>query len=148
MATLAEPLIANGIVVARRGQTVMGRVVETTKSGRVKGTARMALEVVEIGLVDGQIMPVRTQFVESVSGTSKGRDAEAVLTTTGAGAAVGAVAAGGAGAGLGAIAGAGASMIGVLVTRGRSVEIYPEDLLTFRTPAPVAIPTEKAAHAC
>jgi hypothetical protein len=146
-ATLTQPLIANGMVIARRGQTVFGRVAETSKGGRIKGTSRLGIEIIEISLVDGQNIPVRTQLVESTAGSSKGRDASAVATTTGVGAAIGAAAAGGSGAGLGAIAGAGASLIGVLASKGRATEIYPEDLVNFRTLAPVQIETEQAAHA-
>jgi len=69
-ATLAEPIIANGIVVARRGQTVAPRVAETSKGGRIKGTSRLGIEIVELSLVDGQNIPVRTQLVESRAGTS------------------------------------------------------------------------------
>lgn len=145
--TLTQPLIANGMVVARRGQTVLGRVTETSKGGRVKGTSRLGIEIIEVSLVDGQNMPVRTQVVESTAGTSKGRDATAVGTTTGVGAAIGAAAAGGAGAGLGAIAGAGASLIGVFATKGRATELYPEDQVSFRTLAPVQVDTAQAAHA-
>src|SRR4051812_4280373 len=35
-ATLAQPLVANGRVIARRGQTVAGVVVEARKAGNVK----------------------------------------------------------------------------------------------------------------
>lgn len=146
-ATLAEPLIADGMVVARRGQTVMGRVVSTTKAGRIKGTSQLAIEVVELGLVDGQNVPVRTQFVETVGGPSKGRDAQAIGATTALGTVIGGAAGGGSGAGIGALAGAGASAIGVLITRGRSVEIHPEELVKFRTVAPLEIDTQRAAHA-
>lgn len=146
-ATLAQPLIANGMVIARRGQTVLGRVSETSKGGRVKGTSRLGIEIIELSLVDGQNVPVRTQLVESTAGRSNGRDATAVATTTGVGALIGAAAAGGTGAGLGAIAGAGAAAIGVLATKGRPTEIYPEDLVNFRTLAPIQVNTEQAAHA-
>jgi len=57
--TLAQPVVADGMVVARRGQTVAGRVAESIKGGRVKGTSRLAVELTEIGLVDGRQMPVR-----------------------------------------------------------------------------------------
>lgn len=146
-ATLAEPIIANGMVVARRGQTLAGRVAETSKGGRIKGTSRLGIEIVELSLVDGQNIPIRTQLVESSAGTSRGRDATAVATTTGVGAAIGAAAAGASGAGLGALAGAGASLIGVFSTKGRATEIYPEDLVTFRTLSPVEVRTDQAAHA-
>lgn len=146
-ATLSQPLIANGIVVARRGQTVAGRVAEANKGGRVKGTSRLGIEIVELSLVDGSQMPVRTQLMSSTAGTSRGRDAAAVATTTGVGAAIGAAASGGSGAGLGAVAGLGAAAIGVLASRGRATELYPEDLVTFRTVTAITISTQQAEHA-
>jgi hypothetical protein len=146
-ATLVEPLVADGFIVARRGQTISGRVAEAVKAGRVKGTSRLALEITEIGLVDGRPLPVRTQLMEYAGGTSVGRDATAVGATTGVGAAIGGAAAGGMGAGIGAAAGAAASTIGVLVTRGRETVVYPEAAVRFRTLAPITISTERSGHA-
>lgn len=146
-ATLSQPLIANGMVVARRGQTVMGRVSEVTKGGRIKGRSSIGIEIVELSLVDGQQVPVRTQLIETTAGSSRGRDAGAIGMTTGAGAAIGAAAAGGAGAGLGALAGAGAAAIGVLATKGRVTEIYPEDKISFRSLEAISIDTQRAEHA-
>jgi hypothetical protein len=48
---------------------------------------------------------------------------------------------------MGALAGAVASGIGVLATRGRATEIYPETVVTFRTLAPITVSTERAPHA-
>lgn len=146
-ATLAQPVVADGFIVARRGQTVAGRVAEAVKAGRAKGTSRLAIELTELGLADGQQMPVTTHLSEYTGGTSKGRDATALATTAGAGAAIGAAAAGGPGAGAGAAAGAAASVIGVLLTRGRATVVYPEATLTFRITAPLTINTERATHA-
>jgi hypothetical protein len=146
-ATLAQPLVANGLVVARRGQILSGRVTDAVKAGRVKGTSRLALELTDVTLADGENVPVHTQLVQYSGGTSKGRDAAAIGTTTGVGAAVGAAAAGGVGAGIGAGAGAAASTIGVLLTRGRPTEVYPESLLTFRTTEPITISTDRSAVA-
>ena len=145
--TLAQPLVANGVVVARRGQIIAGRVAEAVKAGRVKGTSRLALELTDVTLADGQNMPVRTQLVQYSGGTSRGRDATTIGTTTGIGAAVGAAADGGFGAGVGAAAGAAASTIGVLLTRGRPTEVYPESILTFRTTEPLTISTDRAPQA-
>ena len=146
-ATLSQPLTADGYVVARRGQTIVGRVAQSSKGGRVKGTSSLGLEITEISLVDGRQMPVRTQLIERTGGTSQGRDVAAVASTAGVGAAIGAVAAGGFGAGLGAIAGAGAATIGVLSTHGRATEVYPEMALTFRSLEPLTISTERTAMA-
>ncbi len=145
-ATLAQPVVANGLVVASRGQTVGGRVVEAQKAGRAKGTSRLAVELSELSLVDGRQVPIRTRLMEYQAGTSVGRDAGAVATTTGVGAAIGAAADGGFGAGMGAIAGAAAGMIGVLSTRGKPTVIYPEAQLTFRLEAPLTISTESSAQ--
>lgn len=145
--TLAQPLVANGFVVARRGQILAGRVAEAVKAGKVKGTSRLALELTEVTLVDGENMPVHTQLFQYSGGTSKGRDAQAIGTATGVGAAVGAAADGGFGAGVGAAAGAAASTIGVLLTRGPATEVYPEALLTFRITEPLTISTDRAAMA-
>jgi len=146
-ATLSQPLIARGYVIALRGQTIGGRIVDAQKAGRVKGTSRLGLELTDLSLVDGQQMPVRTELIQYTGGTSAGRDATAVAATTGIGAAVGAAANGGFGSGVGALAGAAASTIGVLVTRGRTTVVYPEATLTFRTTGPITISTDGAQQA-
>jgi hypothetical protein len=144
-ATLAQPVVADGLVVAGRGQTVGGRVVEAEKAGRAKGTSRLGVALTELSLVDGRQVPIKTSLMEYQAGKSVGRDAGAVATTTGVGAAIGAAADGGFGAGMGAIAGAAAGMIGVLSTRGRPTVIYPEAQLTFRLEQPLTISTETSA---
>jgi len=141
---LEQPIVDNGWVVARRGQILGGRVAEAVKAGRLKGTSRLALELTDLTLADGQNIPVHTQLVQYAAGPSKGRDAEAIGAATGIGAAVGAAADGGFGAGVGAAAGAAASTVGVLLTRGRPTEVYPEALLTFRTQEPITIATDRA----
>ena len=147
MATLSQPVIVNGFVVARRGQIISGRVAEAQKAGRISGTSKLGVEITELSLADGQQLPIRTQLAEYAGGTSVGRDLGAVGTTTGVGAMIGAAAGGGFGAGMGAIAGAGASMIGVLATRGRSTEIYPETMLTFRLMEPLMVATDRSGDA-
>lgn len=146
-ATLAQPLVIEGIVVAQRGQTVGGRVTDAEKAGRVKGVSRLALTLTDLSLVDGHVMPIQTTLTNLKGPTSNGRDAAAIAGTTAFGAAVGAAAAWGTGAAIGAGAGLVASTVGVLVTRGRPTVIYPESLLTFRLSAPVVISTDRAPQA-
>ncbi len=146
-ASLVQPLVADGIVVARRGQMVGGVVSEAVKAGRGKGVSRLRLELTDLSLVDGHQIPVKTQLVERRGDTSVGRDAAAIGTTTGVGAAIGAAADGGFGAGMGAMAGLAASTVGVLVTRGKPTVVYPEMALTFRLDAPVTISTVSAPDA-
>ncbi|MGA2325354.1 MAG: hypothetical protein ABSH05_03625 [Bryobacteraceae bacterium] len=146
-ATLVQPLVANGRVVARRGQTVAGVVAQAEKAGRAKGTSSLGLQLTELGLADGRQIQVKTRLMERRGDTSVGRDAAAIGTTTGVGAAIGAAADGGFGAGMGAIAGAAASTIGVLLTRGKPTVVYPEDMLTFRLEAPLTISTDSSPDA-
>ncbi len=146
-AVLDQPLVAQGWVVARRGQTVIGRVAVAQKAGRVQGVSQLAVELSEVMIVDGRQIPVQSELVQSSAGTSKARDAAGVGTTTGFGAAIGAAAAGGEGAAIGAAAGAVAGIAGVLSTRGRATELYPETPLTFRLQNPVTIDTAQAQHA-
>jgi hypothetical protein len=143
-ATLARPVVVDGVVVAERGQSLSGRVVEAQKAGRVQGVSQLAVQLTDLSLVDGQRLPIQTQLVSRSGPTSEGRDASAIASTTIAGAAIGAAADWGRGAAIGAGVGAAAGIVGVLLTRGRETVIFPESLLTFRIEAPVTISTERA----
>lgn len=146
-ATLSQPLIAQGYVVARHGQTIGGRVSVSEKGGVVKGVSHLGLELTDVTLVDGQQAPLHTELMQYSAGSSVGRDTAAVGVTTGTGAAIGAAVNGGVGAGVGAGIGLVASTIGVLSTRGRSTVVYPEDTITFRLANPVTINTDAARFA-
>ncbi len=146
-ATLAQPLIVDGVVVARQGSTVMGRITEAKKAGRVEGVSRLGVQLTSLSLVDGQQVSIQSQVIDHKGDTSVGSDAAAIGATTGLGAAIGAAANGGQGAAIGAGAGAVASTLGVLLTRGRPTEIYPEAMLTFRLESPLAISTTQTATA-
>jgi hypothetical protein len=139
--TLAQPLVVDGLVVARRGQTVIGTVENAEKAGRVKGVSKLGLQLAQLTLVDGQLINVKTTLINATGGTSNGRDALAIAGTTGIGAGIGAAAAGGPGAAIGAGAGFVASVAGVLLTRGRPTIIPPESLLTFRLETPITVST-------
>jgi hypothetical protein len=145
-AELHHPLVVDGWVVARPGQTVVGRISGARKAGRVKGTAKLVLELEGIVLVDGHQASVETELVENSGPTSHGRDLATVAITTGIGAAIGSVC-GAKGAAIGATVGAGAGVAGVLLTRGEKVEIGPEKLLTFRLLSPLPVSTEGSQHA-
>jgi len=99
-------------------------------------------------LVDGQQIPINTQFISRRGGTTPGgQQVGTVAATTGVGAIIGAAAGWGTGAAIGAGAGAAAGLIGVLVTRNHASVIYPEQILTFRLEAPVTISTEHGQQA-
>ena len=150
-ASLVNPLVVNGIIVADRGQTIQGRVSEAQKAGRVSGTSRLGVELTDLSLVDGDQVPLHTSLVNRNGRTSEGRDAVGIGAATGIGAIIGAGAAGrhevGEGAAIGAGAGAAAGIIGVLLTRGKPTYISPEQVLTFRVENPIVISTDRAPQA-
>jgi hypothetical protein len=131
-ATLDQPIVVNGWVVARRGDTVVGSVTAAQKAGRVKGVSHLGLELNDLTVVDGQQLPIETELWKGSAGTSHGNDAGAIATTTGVGTIIGAAADGGEGAGIGAGAGAAAGIAAVLLTRGKPTELGPEARLSFR----------------
>jgi hypothetical protein len=144
IATLAQPIVVDGWVVMRRNQNIIGHVTDAKRAGRVKGVSKLQLDLSQLTLVDGQLLPVQTTLLNASAGTSNGRDAAAIGLTTGTGAAIGAAAAGGPGAAIGAGAGFVASVAGVLLTRGKPTIIPPEDVLTFRLENPVTISTVRS----
>jgi len=146
-AVLQQPLVANGYVVAQRGQNVLGRVTVSEKAGRVAGTSKLGLELVELTVADGQQAPIKTELVEQKGNTAVGRDAGAMAGTTALGAAIGAGVNGGVGAGVGAAGGFVVGLAGVLLTRGPDTTVYPETMLVFRLTAPVTINTSRSATA-
>ena len=85
-AELQQPLVVDGWVVARRGQTVLGRVVVAQKAGRVKGVSQLGVELTHLVLVDGHQVPIRTQWMQTSGGTAHREEATAVGTAGGIGA--------------------------------------------------------------
>jgi hypothetical protein len=146
-ASLAQPIVVDGVVVAQRGQPVMGRVAEAAKAGRVSGTSRLGLQLIGLTLADGTQANMQSQLVTRNGQTSVGRDAGAVATTTAVGAGVGAAADWGRGAAIGAGAGAVVGIVGVLLTRGHPTVVYPETVLTFRVDSPVNVDLTRAPQA-
>lgn len=146
-ATLSRPLVAKGLIVARRGETLGGQVMEAKKAGRVKGVSQLHIALNSLTLADGRQVPIQTELTNITGPTSKARDAGAIVATTATGAAIGAAAAWGPGAAIGGGAGLIAGAVGVLVTRGRPTVIYPESQLTFRLSQPVTFSTDRDPQA-
>jgi hypothetical protein len=146
-ATLMQPLVVDGVVVAQRGETVMGRVAEAQKA-KSGHDSRLGLELTGLTLADGTQATVHSQLVARQGATTPaGQEVGAVAGTTAVGATVGAAAAWGTGAAVGAGAGAAAGIVGVLVTHNHPTVVYPETALTFRIETPVTIDTTRAPQA-
>jgi hypothetical protein len=142
-ATLDQPLEVDGFVIAERGARVEGKIVEAEEAGRVKGLARMTLELTAITTSDGQKVPIRTARFEKIGPESKRQDAEKVGIGAVLGTIIGAAAGGGKGAGIGAAAGGAAGAGTVAATRGKPAELPTETRITFRTDQPVTITEQR-----
>ncbi len=141
-ATLDQPVIVEGLVIAERGSTIEGRIVE---SGKTNGVSRLQLELVRFTSSDGQTVGIRTASFEQEGkggGSSKTDAARKVGIGAAAGAVLGGIIGGGKGAGIGAATGGAAGGGVVLATRGKAVEVPAETRMTFRLTDPVEI-TEK-----
>jgi hypothetical protein len=146
-AVLDQPLVVNGWVVARRGQTIIGKVKDVKKAGRIKGTSELGVELTDITIVDGRQLPILTELWKGSGGTSHGQDAATIGTTTGLGALIGSAADWGRGAAIGAGAGAAVGIGAVLLTRCRPTIVEPETELSFRLVDPVKIDTTQSQQA-
>lgn len=136
-ATLMQPVIVDGRVLAQRGQIVGGTVAEAQKAGHGKKDSRLALDLNQLTLADGRQVRVQSRLIEfHAPPAMRGREAAAVGTTVATGALVGGAVGGGSGAGIGAAGGVVASTVGILLTRGKPTVVYPESQLTFRLEAP------------
>lgn len=146
-AVLDQPVVVQGWVVARRGQSVIGRVDVAQKANDGNGISRLGFEITELSLVDGEQVPVSTEMQQAAPSpaaqTPPGRNAATVATTTVLGTIVGAAIGRGEGAAIGAGLGATAGLATVLYTRGRPTAVAPETLLSFRLQSPLAISTQR-----
>lgn len=141
-ATLSEPIVIDGLVIAERGARVSGKVVDADRAGRVKGVAALQLALTEVTTADNQRVPIVTDaFLKKGPDTTKS-DVAKVGIAAGIGAAIGAIAGGGKGAAIGAGAGGAAGTGGVLATRGKPAILPAETLVRFRVTQAVTI-TEK-----
>ena len=138
-AALDEEIMLDGLLVARKGAHVEGRVLESQRAGRVKGVSMLSLELVRLSTADGQTIEVVTSRAKQQGPRSQKSDAKKVGLGAAIGAAIGAIAGGGKGAAIGAGAGAGAGAGTVLTTRGKPVKLPSETRLEFQLMDPVQV---------
>jgi hypothetical protein len=122
VAELAEDVLEDGDVLLPRGSEVIGHVVTSVRSGRVKGRARLVVSFDRIR-VDGRTFDVDATGFDVTAESSKGKDAKIAGGAAAAGAIIGAIADGGSGALKGGAIGGAAGGAAVLATRGKEVEL-------------------------
>jgi len=142
-ATLDQPLVVDGFVIAERGARIDGRVVQSEQAGRVKGVARLVLELNTISTSDGQKVTLHTESFEKLGPESKKEDAAKIGAGAVLGTIIGAVAGGGKGAAIGAGAGGAAGAGTVAATRGKPAELPVETRISFKLDQPVSITEQR-----
>jgi hypothetical protein len=142
LATLTDPLVIDGWIIAIRGARLEGRVVDSAQAGRVRGVSYLRISVIRLATADGQNIRISTEPYVRNGPTSTGTDAAKIGGGAALGAIIGAIAGGGKGAAIGAGAGGAAGAGDVLLTRGKPAEIPVETRVSFKVQDSVVI-TEK-----
>jgi hypothetical protein len=138
-ATLDSNLEANGIVVARKGATVHGKVTKSSNARRLTGKSELQLELTNI-VINGAAQPISTSGFQQKGKSEGAQTAKKTLGGAGLGAAIGAIAGdAGKGAAIGATAGLGMA----LVKKGEPIRVPSETLLEFSLKQPATLPVSK-----
>jgi hypothetical protein len=132
-------------VVDRSGRVIVPRGADAELIVRSTSDKNLSLDLDSV-TVNGRRYVVSTSN-ESVTGNGSDKDGVGKNKRTGkfvgggalAGTIIGAIAGGGKGAAIGAIAGAGAGAAGQTITKGGSVRVPAETLVTFRLDRPLTI---------
>jgi len=134
-ASLDEPIVVNGAVIADRGSDAAVKVVRVQQSGKISGNEEVQLVLAGLNM-NGRMVPVNTGAA-TVAEKSKGSQSAKVIGGTAVvGAIIGAIAGGGKGAAIGAASGAGAGAA-VQAIRGQRVQIASESTLDFTLNDPI-----------
>ena len=135
-ASLDDPIVIDGVTVAPANANAFLRVTEIKRSG-IARRASLSTSLIAV-VVNGQRVEVKTDKVDSQSGSQAKRTLTGTAVGAGTGAAVGAAAGGAVGAGIGAGAGAVAGTVGG-VLMGKGVEIAAETRFTYKLTDAVTI---------
>lgn len=131
-ASLAEPFVVDGLVIAERGARVTGRIVESRRAGRLNGTSAIRLALTALYTSDGQKVAISTDPWAKQGDSPVGGDAAKIGGGAALGAIIGALAGGGTGAVIGAGIGGGAGMGMIAATRAKPASVPSETVIPFR----------------
>jgi len=137
-ASLETDLNVSGVLVARRGSDVYGRLASSDEGGKFSGKSELQLELTRL-VIDGKDYPLVSSDY-NLQGKGRGGDtAKKVGGGAVLGAIIGGIAAGGKGAAIGAAAGGGAGAGVQILTKGQQVKVPSETLLEFRLQQPATV---------
>jgi len=132
---------ADGDVVIPRGSNAQLVILSASRGGRIKGAADLVLDLSSIS-IGGRRYRVDTADLAQKGRAGLGknkRTGEFVGGGAALGAIIGAIAGGGRGAAIGAASGAGAGAATQVLTRGGSIRVPAESLLTFKLDEPLRV---------
>lgn len=138
-ATLAEPLVINGLVIAERGARVDGRIISAQRAARMNGRSEIGLALSHIMTADGQRIAISTDPWSKTGSGSGMTQAEKIGSGAALGAVIGAIAGGGTGAAIGAAIGSGAGVGAAVATRAKPVTVPTESVIRFRVTSRITI---------
>jgi hypothetical protein len=140
-----DVLDANGDVVVPRGSNAQIVIRSASKGGRFRGASDLVLDLQSVS-VEGQQYQVSTTDLQQSGKQGLGankRTAEYAGGAAALGAIIGAIAGGGKGAAIGAGAGAGGGALTEVLTKGSSIKVPAETILTFQLDKPAQIVESK-----
>ncbi|MDE3136311.1 MAG: hypothetical protein KGL59_07040 [Acidobacteriota bacterium] len=137
-ATLLSPVRADGQTVIPSNARIRGQVVNARASGRLSGTADLAVTLVSVE-INHQQYNIQTDTLARSGEKHKKRDIIAIGGGSALGAIIGGIAGGGKGAAIGAAAGAGAGTAGAAATGKKNVSLPAETTLIFHLAAPLRV---------
>ena len=125
---------ANGAVVIPSGANAQLVIKSMTSGGKIRGASDLVIALQSVS-IDGQQYAVHTTDIQKEGSQGIGvnkRTGEYVGGGAALGAIIGAIAGQGKGAAIGAAAGAGGGALTQILTKGNSIKIPAETLMTFR----------------
>jgi hypothetical protein len=140
-----DVLDADGAVVIPDGSNAKIVIKSASKGGRFTGQSDLVLDLRAVS-VEGQEYLIGTSDLQKRGQEGVGANKRtAIFTGSGAaiGAIIGAIAGGGKGAAIGAASGAGAGAITQVVTKGDSIKVPAETILTFKLDRPLRVDASK-----
>ena len=132
---------AAGDVVVPSGANAQIVIRSAAKGGRIRGSSDLALDLASVS-VGGQMYQLSTTDLVQQGKAGMGANKRTAEYTGGGalvGTIIGAIAGHGKGAALGALSGAGAGAITQVVTKGGSIKVPAETVLTFKLDRPLRV---------
>jgi hypothetical protein len=137
----SDVLDADGAVVIPNGSNAKIVIKSASKGGRFTRESDLVLDLRAVS-VEGQEYLIGTSDVQKRGQQGVGANKRtAIFTGSGAaiGAIIGAIAGGGKGAAIGAASGAGAGVLTQVLTKGSSIKVPAETILTFKLDRPLRV---------